>query len=169
MTGCKLTFVGELTNEHFEVVPTPGGFVMRPNAKGLAIIEENERKAAAAGELGEALDYLLQQTIDQDLNYGIGLTEGEQDARKKALAAIAKARGEKTLPPDPDGKNGARAGWAGLAITAFQQATGTDDEDALSDLLGDLLHWCDRNNFDFDAALSRGRWHYDAETGGEEV
>jgi hypothetical protein len=37
------------------------------------------------------LDYLLAQTVDQDLKYGIGLTEGEEDARAKALAAIAKA------------------------------------------------------------------------------
>jgi hypothetical protein len=42
-------------------------------------------------ELREALDYLLTQTVDQDLKYGIGLTEGEQDARAKALAALARA------------------------------------------------------------------------------
>jgi hypothetical protein len=43
------------------------------------------------GQLVEALDYLLQQTVDMDLKYGIDLTEGEQDARAKALSAIAKA------------------------------------------------------------------------------
>jgi hypothetical protein len=37
-----------------------------------------------------ALDYLLQQTIDQDLKHGITLTEGEEDARRRALAVIAK-------------------------------------------------------------------------------
>jgi hypothetical protein len=42
-------------------------------------------------ELLEALDYLLAQTVDEDLKYGIGLTEGEEDARAKAQAAIAKA------------------------------------------------------------------------------
>jgi hypothetical protein len=42
-------------------------------------------------ELREALDYLLAQTVDQDLKYGIGLTEGEEDARAMALAALAKA------------------------------------------------------------------------------
>ena len=45
----------------------------------------------AVSELREALDYLLEQTVDQDLKYGIGLSEGEVDARAKALAAIAKA------------------------------------------------------------------------------
>jgi len=26
------------------------------------------------------------------------------------------------------------------------------------------MHWCDRNNFDFDAALFRAQGHYQAET-----
>ena len=53
--------------------------------------DANRRLIAAAPELLEALDYLLEQTVDMDLKYGIGLSEGEEDARKKALAAIAKA------------------------------------------------------------------------------
>lgn len=55
--------------------------------------EANARLMGAAPDLLTALDYLLQQTIDQDLKHGIGLSEGEEDARAKALAAIAKARG----------------------------------------------------------------------------
>lgn len=42
-------------------------------------------------ELIDSLDYLLQQTIDMDLKYGITLSEGEEEARAKALAAIASA------------------------------------------------------------------------------
>jgi hypothetical protein len=53
--------------------------------------DANRRLIAAAPELLEALDYLLEQTVDMDLKYGIGLSEGEEDARAKALAAIAKA------------------------------------------------------------------------------
>ena len=53
--------------------------------------DANRRLIAAAPELLEALDYLLQQTVDMDLKYGISLSEGEQEARAKALAAIAKA------------------------------------------------------------------------------
>lgn len=53
--------------------------------------DANRRLIAAAPELLEALDYLLAQTVDMDLKYGIGLTEGERDARAKSLAAIAKA------------------------------------------------------------------------------
>lgn len=44
--------------------------------------------------LVEALDYLLEQTVDMDLKYGIALSEGQEDARAKALAAIARATGE---------------------------------------------------------------------------
>lgn len=43
-------------------------------------------------ELLEALDCLLQQTVDRELADGIVLTEGERDARRKSLAAIAQAR-----------------------------------------------------------------------------
>jgi hypothetical protein len=68
------------------------------------------------------------------------------------------------LPPDPEGMNDNRADWAGCAVRQFQCVTGTDFEDALADLLCDLMHWSDRNNFDFDAALDRARFHYEAET-----
>ena len=71
------------------------------------------------------------------------------------------------LPPDPDGKNDDRATWAGAALAKFMEVTGTDVEDAVGDLLTDLMHWSDRNNYDFDAALDRARWHYEAETGRE--
>lgn len=73
------------------------------------------------------------------------------------------------LPPDPENMNDSRAEWAGLALSAFMERTGADQEDALGDLLGDLMHWSDRNNFDFELALERARWHYDAETSGERL
>jgi hypothetical protein len=71
------------------------------------------------------------------------------------------------LPPDPDQMNDARSSWAARAIRAFREATGTDEEDALGDLLADLMHWADRYRHDFDTALVRGRDHYEAETLGE--
>lgn len=42
-----------------------------------------------AQALREALDYLLQQTVDQDLKYGIVLSEEEDAARKQAQAVMA--------------------------------------------------------------------------------
>jgi hypothetical protein len=51
------------------------------------------RLMAAAPKLLKALDYLLAQTVDMDLKYGITLSEGEEDARAKALSAIAEATG----------------------------------------------------------------------------
>lgn len=73
------------------------------------------------------------------------------------------------LPPDPEGMNDKRSAWAAKAIAAFQQETGVEDEDALADLLADLMHWADRSNYDFDATMDRARFHYIAETGGEEA
>ena len=67
-----------------------------------------------------------------------------------------------TLPPDPENLNDQRAHWAGQALAVFIQATGVDLEDSLGDLLADLMHRCDRN--DFDLAVDRARHHYEAET-----
>ena len=70
----------------------------------------------------------------------------------------------KHLPPDPEEMNDQRAAWAAAALFHFRTCCRTDYEDALADLLCDLMHWADRANFDFDAALFRARFHYDAET-----
>lgn len=50
----------------------------------------------------------------------------------------------KPLPADPENMNDDRAAWAEAALNEFRRVTGTDDEDALGDLLCDLMHWCDR-------------------------
>lgn len=71
------------------------------------------------------------------------------------------------LPPDPEGMNDARADWAAGAVRTFQAITGADEEDALSDLLADLMHWTDRRRDDFEVALRRARDHDHAETLGD--
>jgi hypothetical protein len=81
---------------------------------------------------------------------------------------IAAAFNDRKLPPDPEGMNESRAEWAADALRRFQLTTGTDDEDAPGDLLCDLMHWCDRNNFDFEASLDRANMHYAAETSDSE-
>jgi hypothetical protein len=75
----------------------------------------------------------------------------------------------RVIPPDPENMNADRAKWAATALRAFRKATGADAEEALGDLLCDLMHWSDRNNFDFDAALDRARMHYEAETARDEA
>ena len=51
------------------------------------------RLMVSAPKLLEALDHLLAETVDMDLKYGITLSEGEEDARARALSAIAEATG----------------------------------------------------------------------------
>lgn len=75
----------------------------------------------------------------------------------------------KTLPPDPEGQNDQRAGWADDALSKFMSDTrmnkATEDVlDALPDLLANFMHWCDRNNQNFNDALRRARAHYKEET-----
>ena len=68
------------------------------------------------------------------------------------------------IPPDPDMQNSDRARWAATALAAFRQEVGTDEEDAVCDLIADLHHWCDRNGQDFHKEVRRGAHHYWAET-----
>ena len=75
----------------------------------------------------------------------------------------AKHAGTK-LPPDPEGMNDNRAKWARSAVRRFQRQTGTDRGTAVSDLLCDLMHFCDREGFDFRAELETATMHYKAET-----
>ena len=65
-----------------------------------------------------------------------------------------------------DPTNRDRASWAANALDTFQSETGADAEDAVSDLLCDLMHLCDTNRTQetFTVALYRARGHYDAET-----
>jgi hypothetical protein len=61
--------------------------------------------------------------------------------------------------------NDDRARWAGAALKAFMAESHTDEEkDPVGDLLTYLMHWCDRNNFDFELALQRAQGHYEEET-----
>ena len=59
--------------------------------------------------------------------------------------------------------NADRAEEAAAVLRYFQNATGTDRESALGDLLCDLMHWSSGNNFDFEIALGRARGYYEAE------
>lgn len=70
------------------------------------------------------------------------------------------------LPADPEGMNDERAVWGRITVEVFQDVTGSDDGDALGDLLSDLMHLCDRTDAygTFDEMLRRARMHYRDET-----
>ena len=102
------------------------------------------------------------QTAYEDCRHAVSFAYEAVDG--PGAQRFTKPRKAKRPPPDPEGMNGDRAEWAGAALRHFQCVTGTDYEESLGDLLGDLMHWSDRNNFDFEAALFRARGHYAAET-----
>jgi hypothetical protein len=63
-----------------------------------------------------------------------------------------------------------RAGWAAKALRAHSQAVGNHEEGPetiLSDLLGDLLHWCNSMNIQFDSALLVAESNYAEEVAEE--
>lgn len=68
------------------------------------------------------------------------------------------------LPPDPENDNDRRSDAARSALFMFSKETGSDFGDAVCDLLGDLMHFCDRHGFDFDNELRKARGHYAEET-----
>lgn len=92
--------------------------------------------------------------------------DSRADTENPIFATLAEAGTDtpRELPPDPEGMNADRAEWAAAAFRHFQCVTGCDYEDSLRDLLADLMHWCDRNNFDFELALFRAQGHHQAET-----
>ena len=136
-------------------------------------LDDRLRLRLAAGDMLEALvlcvDCLADLARLDDRTPSIS-------ALNQARAAIAKAKREtvapaivgtsQPLPPDTEKMKGDRAEWAAAALRQFQRATRCDYEDSLGDLLCDLMHWSDSNNFDFEAALYRARGHYRAEIAG---
>jgi hypothetical protein len=73
-----------------------------------------------------------------------------------------------SIPADSDEKNDDRAEWARAAVRHFQILTGLGEADgldtAISDLLADIAHLCDREDLDFYHLLQQSGAHYLAET-----
>lgn len=63
-----------------------GREVLDEASQGLTMLDRG-----TTAELIESLHCLLEQTVDRDLKYGITLSDGEAEARAKALSAIARA------------------------------------------------------------------------------
>jgi hypothetical protein len=144
--------------------------------------EANARLIAAAPQLFAFIQQIARMTMDgEPVNYGNDIYSDFVMENDDAVATLnqlieearrleAKAKGEvaeskaTSLPPDPDGMNGRHAGWAAAAaIRDFQRATGTDWCDAVADLLCGLMHFCDRESFDFQQELDRARRYYKVE------
>lgn len=60
-------------------------------------------------------------------------------------------------------KNRTRARRAQYSLDAYKTACPTDDDDALCDLLTDLMHYADMTNTGFEEELDRAQMHYNAE------
>lgn len=86
---------------------------------------------------------------------------------EQARQELAQLRTNEPTPPDPDNMNEFRSDVAFEAVSFFMALTGTDAEDAVADLLGDLRHFADRHNMDYAAEDRRGQAHYAAEVWGE--
>lgn len=65
--------------------------------------------------------------------------------------------------PSREEQNESRARSAEAALWEFRRHTGADVEDVVSDLLSDIMHWCDRHAQNFDTELRRGHEHYEYE------
>lgn len=60
-----------------------------------------------------------------------------------------------------------RADWAEDALEYYSERVGDTAEEqptAVVDLLGDLMHFCNRRGFNFSTLLATAEMHYDAET-----
>lgn len=51
--------------------------------------------------------------------------------------------------------------WASESLILHQDNTNSDDEDAVADLLADLMHYCDFHRLDFKDELRRAADNYE--------
>jgi len=82
----------------------------------------------------------------------IGNDERDDECLLEIIEKNCKGRHFRAEKRDPDDEesptNGERANHAEKSLYAFLQSTGEPrhiDDDAVRDLMADLLHWCDRN------------------------
>lgn len=89
----------------------------------------------------------------------------------ESLADAARRAFLRITPPDPEGMNKDRAEWARVAVQAFATQTGLDTDaaadgiaTAITDLLADLGHLCDREGLSLPAIWQTAAMHYNEET-----
>lgn len=103
---------------------------------------------------------------DGSVTYGPDGLEYLEAIGNFADAKMSLKRGPqvKKEPGDLDSMNDRRAQWAANALQHFQNEVHTDDEDAVADLLSDMMHFCDRSTLNFEHELQRARGMYHDET-----
>lgn len=89
---------------------------------------------------------------------------GQHVGDEDAATVTCEPRG---VPPDPEDMNDERAEWAQAAIDGFLKSHRGDEDMAVSDLLCNLGHYCDRAGINMVEALSFARGNYNEETGGK--
>lgn len=69
---------------------------------------------------------------------------------------------------DPQVDNTARATFAAEALVVFGERTGATDDltTTVTDLLANLMHFCDAVGLEFDTEVGRAGYHYSAELRG---
>lgn len=67
----------------------------------------------------------------------------------------------------PQIENAKRALQVDELVERFQTVTGSEDSEALTDLLCDLMHWADLTGNEFETHLKLSRIHYKAEIKGD--
>ena len=60
------------------------------------------------------------------------------------------------------------ANRAKIVVRIYRIVSGTDRGDAITDLLTDLMHFCDEKRLNFNEQLTRAEMHYEGELTGEE-
>jgi hypothetical protein len=94
---------------------------------------------------------------------------GERQAELKGTNSMQRS-GRRLDNRSVQPTNISRSSWAGRAIDSFARLTGmtadlrAEPEVVLSDLLADLMHWCDFQRIDFESALGRARGNHNKES-----
>lgn len=109
------------------------------------------------GSFEEAVSRAIAIEEEYQPAYGVTVEDGDD-------CPVAEIRDGKWFPPDPDEYNQQRADYAMGALDAFAKITGAGPDEALPDLLANLMHWCNRNDQNFSDALEQARGYYHEET-----
>ena len=128
-------------------------------AEAQANLDDHIASSVAAVAAGSLVDFdPAEWRIAPVGYYGDDLPEGEPAADAETTRPRVRRRRKRLKP-----WNEKRAAWARAAVDVFKLVVRTDEEDALCDLLCDLMHLADREGWDFVSQHRRALYHYEAE------